>query len=499
MSSIGNRILTGAAWTAAESWVDQVLVFIIFLVLARLLGPEVIGLAVLSLVAPVIASVPVTRGVPEALVQREQIKPEHLNSAFVLLVICGVILGAAVWLLANPIAKVFGAPILEELVRWTSLIVVLRAIGSVPIAILKRELNFRILAFRTLTGTLCGGIAGIALALTGFGVWSLVAMQLLKVLVETMILLKTSKWRPKWRYSHTHSRELFGFAAPIIGTSFLALLSDEMPKTMIGMFLGSAAVGIYALARRPLELLTRVIIHPLMGVALPAVSRLQKDREKVERFLAGTVRVASVIGFPAFIGCILIVPELVALFLGNEWLQGVIVIQILLLVGPIRTIEGLCGTTALALGHTLLILNFHIAYLVLSSVLLLGAAQISLEATVSAIVLSNLLLFPAFLYFTRKLVRIDVVGLLEMLPRLSAATAIMAASVVAWREAAHAIGMSPEIILAGAIAIGAVVYLSAVFLLIRPELMSASNMLLTLRRNDQRQAGWLAMKVSKTS
>jgi O-antigen/teichoic acid export membrane protein len=82
MTSVGKKVIGGAAWTAAETLGRQVVMFIVFVVLARYLGPEAFGFAALAMVAPAIFIVPVTTGIPDALVQRAEIEPIHLDSAF---------------------------------------------------------------------------------------------------------------------------------------------------------------------------------------------------------------------------------------------------------------------------------------------------------------------------------------------------------------------------------------------------------------------------------
>ncbi len=150
MSSIGGRIVNGAVWTAIETWGQQSMLFIVFVILARLLGPDAIGLAMLSMVAPTILAVPVTRGIPEAIIQRQDVEPIHLDSAFWLLSAGGAVLSGLGWLLAVPIAYAFDHPLIDDLVRCTCAIVFIQSLAGVPIAILKRHLNFRMLAPRTL-------------------------------------------------------------------------------------------------------------------------------------------------------------------------------------------------------------------------------------------------------------------------------------------------------------------------------------------------------------
>jgi O-antigen/teichoic acid export membrane protein len=332
----------------------------------------------------------------------------------------------------------------------------------------------------TLAGTVTGGSLGIVMAVAGYGVWSLVMMQLTKACVETTVLLFAGTWRPRLYYSYERCRELFGFAVPIIGFSLWSFINDEMPKVVLGTFLGPHAVGIYALARRPLEFLTSAVLSPLTGIAMPAVARLQNDRARIDSFFDSSIRVAVLFGFPAFMGLAAIAPDAIPLVFGAHWTSGVLAVQILMLLGLVRTIDSICAGTALALGQSALILKLNIAYTFMGAVLMTITAQISLAATMGAIVFCNLVLVPVFLYYTRKLTGIDVLKPLAVLPRVSIATGLMFVAVTAWRAAVA--GAVPEpMVLVGGIVIGAIVYGAVAMALLRPDLLTARELLLKAR------------------
>lgn len=470
--SMTRKIIAGAAWSAFETWGRQLALFAVFIILARYLGPEAFGLATLAMVIPNILCVPVMKGIPEALIQRKEIDADHLNSAFWFLTAIGASLSAIIWACSGLVAALFDQPEIADLIRWASAIVIVQAIGAVPGAYLKRELQFRLFALRTLTGTITGGAVGVTMAIAGYGMWSIVAMQLSRAAVETTVILVGSTWKPGFRYSHGHVRQLLPFATPIIIQSFLSLANNELPKFILGLFIGPTAVGIYAFARRPLDLLNDAFIGPLVTVTMPAVARFQSQPDKIDAFFNASIRATGVIGFPAFIGFAAIAPVAVPLIFGDQWLDAIVVLQIIMLLGAQRTIDSICVYTILALGHSRLILAFDIAYTVIASSLMIIAAQFNLETVTAALVAANLILLPAFLYFARKIANIDVLRPLAIYPRLALAAAFMFAAVTTWFARAPA-GISQEAMLALSIAFGAAVYISSAAILLRRVLLEA--------------------------
>jgi O-antigen/teichoic acid export membrane protein len=481
MTSIGQKIVNSAAWTTVETWSRQTALFVAFILIAHLVGPEAFGLAALALVVPGILIVIVTKGLTEAIIQRPEIEREHLDSAFWLLVAVGIVLSILVWLSSGPVAAAFGKPVLADLVRLASPVVAIQALGSVPSAILQRQLAFRLLALRTLTGVVTGSVVGVGLAIAGYGVWSLIWMQLAKSAVEAGILVVASNWRPRLGYSHARCRELFPFAAPILGAALWAFVNDELPKVALGLVLGPHEVGVYTFARRILDFLTGMLVSPLTTLALPAASRVQNDPARANRFFDTSVRVTALVAFPIFMGVAATAPLAIPLVVGAQWESSVPVIQILMFVGLVRTVAGVCAAIVVGLGFPGLILKLCLAYSLLGAFLFPAAAHVSIEATMVAIVACNAALLPVLLLWTSRLARIDVLRPLAIFPPLMIATALMAAAVIAWLLLSPR-GIPEAEVLAVAIALGAVTYGVAALVLIRPDLLVARDMLLKMRR-----------------
>src|SRR5262249_47260527 len=291
------------------------------------------------------------------------------------------------------------------------------------------------------------------------------------------ILFLGSQWRPSLRYSHARCRELFPFTAPILGVSLWGFVNDELPKVALGLVLGPHEVGVYTFARRILDFLTGMFLSPLTALAMPAASRVQNDPVQVDQFFDTSVRLTGVVGFPTFMGLATIAPLAIPLVVGTEWASSVPVVQIMLFLGLVRTVDYLGAAIVVGLGFPSLLLKLCLAYTVVGAVLFPAAAHFGIEATVIAVVASNAALLPVLLFFASRLAGIDVLRPLVIFPRLIIATALMACVLTAWRFVApHA--MPKAEVLAIAIVLGAITYGAAALVLIRPDLLIARDMLL---------------------
>lgn len=480
MPSLGKKIVSGTIWTAALSWASQGANLIIFVLLAHFLGPEDFGLATLAMLPALISTIPLLNALPDALVQRADVDPLHLDSYFWFTFAIGLLISVTIWVCAGPIAAAFGQPLLVALIHWTGVIVVIQSLSIVPNGLLLRRLEFRLYALRNVVGISVGGVVGVWLAITGFGVWSLVWFQIVKAIVSTTLLLATAGWRPRLRYSHKHCNDLLSRAIPLSGFALISAVNDELPGVALGIFLGPQAVGIYAFARRPFSTLWDVFLQPLLSMVIPTVSRIQGEPERIDRFFNMTGRLIAIITLSVFVGFAAIAPVAVPFIFGVQWTSAVVAVQLISALTAVRVADALCSWTILALGHASLVLKLNVALTVLGSIPVTYAAQFSVEAMIIAILACYLVILPILCILTQRIAGVDVLKPLTIVPRLAVAAALMFVAVTIAQ--AQTAGFAPQsIVIACGIAVGAIVYAIAAVALVRSDLLAARDLFLKLR------------------
>ena len=182
---------------------------------------------------------------------------------------------------AGFVAAFFEEPALAPVLRWLSLSFLINGLSSVQDALLTRDMKFKVLAIRELLGIFVGGIAGVTMALLGFGVWSLVGKQLTDCGVNVVILWKVSKWRPGFSISLRHCKELFSYGINVVGLRILSFFNRRSAEFMIGYFLGSVALGYYTIAYRVLSIFVEIMVGAIQKLAFPVFSRLQHDASEI--------------------------------------------------------------------------------------------------------------------------------------------------------------------------------------------------------------------------
>lgn len=326
--SIQFSVVRGLKWQTVNAVGRQVLSFVIFAGLARLLDPTSFGLVGIVAVYMAFVAMIADQGMSASIIQREELSPGHLHTAFWFNLTLSIGLCSLTVLFAGPIEKLLGMPGLGSLLAACSLTLVINALSFIQTTLCYRHMDFRALALRNLLGSIIGGLVGVCLALGGAGVWSLIAQQVCGSFVATVFLWLASDYRPVLSFSLARLRELFGVSISVFLTSLLWFAASRVDQIVIGRVLGPAFLGFYVIAGKVPNLLRAVCHQPLSELALPALSRLQLDHERLCRALYKGMEINALVSFPIFIGLAAVAPTLVPLLFGEQWEPSVPMMQI---------------------------------------------------------------------------------------------------------------------------------------------------------------------------
>ncbi|HEV7367962.1 oligosaccharide flippase family protein [Arenibaculum sp.] len=471
------RLMVGGFWTTVDAWATEAANLVVFLVLVRLLAPSEFGIVAMAAVFVMLASDLGAFSVTQVLIQRRDLQRGHVDAVF--LTVLGLsVVGFALVLAGAPLAAaVYGEPLVAELLVWLSPVIVLNAFTAVPIALLTRDMRFGTLAMRSFAMVVTSGAVGVSLAVLGYGPWALVAQALTKSAVSLVVLMGATGWRPGWRCGRGHLRDVRGYVLGTFGTHVVGAAERHVVQFLLGLLLGSAALGYFNAAQRLVEILVRLFIVPVSQLTMPGFSTVQADPARVRALLEGGVRVTSLISFPAFVGAAVVAPDLVGVVLGETWLPAAPVLAILALRG-LGSTSALPGASLLyALGRPHWLLGINAASLAAGTVVLLVAAPFGVAAAAAGDLLR-------FLGCHCSLIAVAVGRLTGVrpteqvrlvLPSLAAA-AFMAACVLAWRSFGPA--TDPATSLASSVAVGVVAYALASLVVNRALLRRAAGLVL---------------------
>jgi PST family polysaccharide transporter len=350
VTSLREKAIKGAVWSAVQNWGQNLVNLIVFLVLARLLGAEAFGLVAYATVFTAFLTVFHRQGFGQALVQRADLQPGHLDTAFWTSIVISFPLTLVLLGLAGIIAGVLDEPELGPVLQWLSLTLIIEGLANTPQALLRRKLAFKSLAVRSLVATLTGGVVGIAMAVEGCGVWSLVGLRLTTSVVGLVALWIACRWRPGFSASVQRFRELSSFGVFAMGRELLGFFDRRTADLLIGTFLGKEALGFYTIGFQILLVMTQMFTQTISSVALPTFSRLQHDLSQMRTAFMTATRMTSLAAFPAFLGAAVLAPEIVYGIMGDKWGPSIPIMRTLAFLGIVQSVVYCAGPVVTACG-----------------------------------------------------------------------------------------------------------------------------------------------------
>jgi len=130
----------------------------------------------------------------------------------------------------------------------------------------------------------------------------------------------------------------------------LAFINNRADDFLIGFYLGPTNLGYYSLAYRILSAMTNLLINSSNQVALPTFSRLQNDLERCRVAFCSATKFSSLLAFPIFCCIALLSKEFIKVLFGEQWMPSAPVLQILSIVGALRSVTYFKSSVFLAMG-----------------------------------------------------------------------------------------------------------------------------------------------------
>lgn len=309
-------------WHAIQHWSERIGALLIFLLLAKLLKPADFGLVAMVSVFLALLGVVVEQGISVTLIQQDEVKQSHLDTAFFAMLCTGCTLFIICLVIAPLVAEMYGEPRLIEIMCWLAPVLPLMSLTGVHVAMLRKELQFKRLVFLRLCSMIIGGVMGVAGALQGYGAFSLVLQQLSAALVAAILIRWVSPLQIKPRLNLQYLCELYSFSTPVFGSRLLNSFNSQTDKLIIGLLLGPAELGIYTLASRLYQTARGMIFDVLGQVALSSFSKIKHSQSQLSASLYESTQLSLALGAPLIISLIVLVPIVLPIVFGEQWLHA---------------------------------------------------------------------------------------------------------------------------------------------------------------------------------
>jgi O-antigen/teichoic acid export membrane protein len=427
------------------------------LTLARLLTPRDFGLAGLALVFASLAFLLADLGLGASIVQRPELTEEDRSTAFWTNAGLGCVLTLAGIGLSWPLADLYHQSEVQPLFAVLSLSFLFTSFGTTQGALLIRGLHFRALELRTIASTSISVAAGITVAALGYGPWAIIAQALANSGVSTVLLWRSSAWRPRFLYSSESLRHLLGYGGLIFGSGLVRYVERNVDNFLVGRLRGPAALGAYGIAYNIMLVPIMKVALPVQQVFFPALSRIEERKEAGAIWLRMS-RILAAVAVPGLLGMAVVAPDFVIVVLGDKWRAAIRVLQILAWVGIVQTVGASQTTTLLqAIGRAGTVFRYSLASAILSVVGFAVGLRWGIVGVAAGYAIANTLLIPYYVASGARAVGVSLGEFGAALAGVVQAAAVMAIALLGLRIALlHQLSAGPRLVVL--IAAGAAFY-----------------------------------------
>ena len=320
-------------WSFSEKLLTMIIQMVVSIVVARQLAPSDFGVMAIMTFFTSVALAIVDSGFSQTLIRKESPTDEEYRSVLTFNVVVSLLLYALLLFAAPAIASLYDSPIITRIAPILFLVLPINSLCVVQTVMYTREFRFALISKIVFSASLISGITAVAMALAGYGIWSLVAQRLLQMGIKAIAFWRLRRWRTKARFSLTALRAMAPFSLRLLATDLIASIYNNVAQLFIGKIHNTSTLGFYSQAQKLKDLPVTSTVQAVQGVTYPALSKIAGDDEK---FSEGYLRIMRLLGFaifPIMLGFVAIASDMFLLLLGERWMPTVPYFEILSLSG----------------------------------------------------------------------------------------------------------------------------------------------------------------------
>ena len=393
MPSLNRMIARNAFWTIGLRVFLRGVGLISTLILARLLTPQDFGLVAMATAIHALLGVLSDFSFHIPLIQRPDLDRAHLNSAWTLQIMIGLVQAICLALIARPAASFYGDSRLMPLILALVAIALIQAFRNIGVVMFQREMNFSKEFKLRAAKKLAAFFTTVSLALIYQSYWVLIAGMTSAALAELILTYLMQPYRPSLCLKH--SRELLSFSKWILLDKLLAFLFARGPDFLLGRTSGAAAVGLFSVSKDLAHLPTQELAQPVNKAVLPAYSRMNEKRGALQQGYVDVIGMIVLLALPAGLGICATADLLVPVLLGAKWADSVPLVELLALNGTVAAMLSNTNVIFWSMGRPHLNTYLSLARLALvGPAMLIGAYHNGVLGVAMGYLFATILMLP---------------------------------------------------------------------------------------------------------
>jgi O-antigen/teichoic acid export membrane protein len=333
------KAISGVKWTTFSTVFNAIIQLIQIGILARYLEVSDFGLLAIITLVIGFSNMFVDLGISSAIIHKQNVTNEQLSTLYWLNILSSFLIFFLIAISSHFIAEFYKEPRLTELIVLTSTTIIIQAFGKQFFVLFEKELKFNLIAKIEICAVSCGFLFAVYLAISGYGIYSLVLPLILVMSFKSIffIYFGLKYHKPKFYFNFSEVKEFVVFGIYQMGSGIVNYFNSQFDIIIIGKVFGSETLGLYSIIKQ-LVMRPAQIINPIVTrVTFPTMSKIQDDTVRLKNIYLKTINYLSSVNFPIYIAMTVLAPEIITIFLGEKWIHGLEIFQILCIYALIRS------------------------------------------------------------------------------------------------------------------------------------------------------------------
>lgn len=360
--SLKEKTVKGAKWSAVSTLSTIGIGFLQMTFLARLIDTHQFGLLAIAMVILLLADTLSDFGLSNSIIQRREISQTELSTLYWINILIGLIVFITIFSCSGVISQLLKQPDLKPLIQLLSVAFLIIPHGQQFRALLQKDLAFNKTGVTETLAVIVGfAVTMIAawfapLAITA--IWGYLAMVSVRTLLFSWFGRKI--YRPHFCFSLKNIGSNLKFGAWLTADSLVNQINGNIATVILSRTLGAAITGGYNLAYN-VAVMPPAKLNPIITrVLFPAFAKIQDDQQKLRDNFYKLLSLVGLLNFPALLGLLAVSESFVLVMFGEKWRFVIPILQILCVVGLLRSIGNPIGSLLMAKARVDLGFKFNV-------------------------------------------------------------------------------------------------------------------------------------------
>lgn len=377
---MSKRVASGVAWNIAEKIGSTLLQAIVSIIVANRIMPDDMGIIAVLTVFVTLSQVVIDSGFSQTLIRKANATAEDFKAVFRFNLIASVALYAILTATTPWVASYYGWELIRKVAPVLYLLLPLNALCVIQNTIMVKEFRFAQLSTIIFFSSLISGILAIVMALTGFGIWSLVGQRVSMMATKAILLWWKSPWR--WRRDiRTGSlKEMTPYSLRLIATDMITAIYNNIAQLFIGKIYSADMLGYYNQAQKLKDMPVNATMQSIQSVTFPALAKISDNPTKFDEGYRRVLMLTAFIMLPVMTGLIATADDIYMLLLKPQWHPAIPYFRIMCLIGIFYPISAIAYNVLKVRSNGAIILRLEIIKKVIMTIILATTIPINVMA-----------------------------------------------------------------------------------------------------------------------